>query len=303
MGPTTRSQEQERSPAAAAGVPFVLEPLPASFGAVVKGPRLPDLKPEAFQALYAAWLEYGLLIFPVQYLSREEQIDFARRFGPMEFDFGELSNVTAEGGVRPYSAEIDDDDVIKILQGNMGWHQDSTYMPVQAKGAVFSAVTLPSWGGETGFADMAAAYDALSAAEQRRLEDLTAQHSLVYSQAKVGQVLRQGAALNGYQVSLEARLRPLVKIHPETGRKSLAIGRHAFAVSGMAEAESEAFLAQLLEDACQPPRVWSHAWTPGDVVVWDNRRLLHRSLPWDMREPRVMWHSRIAGDPATETAL
>jgi alpha-ketoglutarate-dependent taurine dioxygenase len=282
---------------------FTLEPLPASFGAVVTGLRLAELSERAFRSLHAAWLEYGLLIFPGQHLSRDEQIALARRFGPLEYELGALSNLDPDGAVRPSEAGAEDD-VVKVLKGNMGWHQDSTYMPVQAKGAVFSAVTVPSEGGGTAFADMAAAYEALSEEEQRRLEGLTALHSLIYSQGKVGHFQKEGSAYPGYGlIGGEPRRRPLVKVHPETGRKALAIGRHAYATSGMDEDESEAFLARLVDEACRPPRVWAHAWSLGDVVAWDNRRLLHRGLPWDMREPRVMWHSRLAGDPATESAL
>ena len=97
--------------------------------------------------------------------------------------------------------------------------------------------------------------------------------------------------------------RPLVKTHPETGRKSLLIGRHAHNIPGMAKDESEHFLQELVAFACQPPRVYHHDWTPGDAVVWDNRCLLHQATPWDMTQPRVMWHSRIAGDPRSESAL
>lgn len=190
---------------------------------------------------------------------------------------------------------------MKILKGNMGWHQDSTYMPVQAKGAVFTCHVAPAKGGETGFADMAAAYDALEPEMQARLEALSAHHSLAYSQGKLGHQHRPGSAYSGYGMTVaEPPLRPLVKIHPETGRKALAIGRHAHAIPGLTEEESEALLEDLVETACRPPRVWQHAWTRGDAILWDNRRLLHRALPWDMAEPRVMYHSRIAGDPATE---
>src|SRR6202035_2234190 len=96
---------------------------------------------------------------------------------------------------------------------------------------------------------------------------------------------------------------PLVKTHPETGRRSLLIGRHAHAIPGLPEAESERFLDQLVDFACQPPRTSHHTGTPGDAVIWDTRCLLHRAMPWDMTEPRVMWHSRIAGDPVAEAAL
>ncbi|HEY8571233.1 TauD/TfdA family dioxygenase [Phenylobacterium sp.] len=282
----------------ASPLPFQIEPLPATFGAVVTGARVAELDEAGFEALYAAWLDYALLILPGQHLTKSEQVAFARRFGPPEFELAAISNVRADGSVRPPEG---DDDVLKILKGNMGWHQDSTYMPVQAKGAVFSCEVAPRTGGETGFADMRAAWDALDAATQARLEGLSARHSLAYTQGKLGHVHSGGSAYSGYGFhDGEAPLRPLVKVHPETGRKSLAIGRHAFGVTGMAEGESERFLEGLVEAACQPPRVWTHAWTPGDVVVWDNRCLLHRAMAWDLREPRVMWHSRIAGNLATE---
>lgn len=121
------------------------------------------------------------------------------------------------------------------------------------------------------------------------------------SQGRLGHAHRAGSAYSGYGMTVaEPPLRPLVKTHPETGRKSLAIGRHAYEIPGMDDAEAAALLAGLVDFACRPPRVWTHRWTPGDAVVWDNRRLMHRAMPWDMREPRVMWHSRIAGDVGTE---
>jgi alpha-ketoglutarate-dependent taurine dioxygenase len=284
--------------------PFDLQPLSAvtgaTFGAIVRGIRLAEIDDATWQALHAAWLEYALLVFPGQFLTREQQVAFARRFGPMEFDIAPISNVRADGSVR---VDSDDDDVLKVLKGNMGWHADSTYMPLQAKGAVFSAEVVPSAGGETGWADMRAAYDALDDGMRARIEGLRAYHSLKYSQAKVGHVNKEGSTYSGYGFhDGPVPLRGLVKVHPDTGRKSLLTGRHAHAIPGMDPAESEALIEQLTNFACQPPRTYHHHWAPGDAVVWDNRCLLHRAMPWDMREPRVMWHSRIAGDPASEAA-
>jgi alpha-ketoglutarate-dependent taurine dioxygenase len=279
--------------------PFHIEPLPgATFGATVTGLSLPGLTDAQFAALHAAWLDHALLIFPAQHLTKDEQVAFARRFGPLEFDLAPLSNVRSDGSLR---ADDGTDDVMKILKGNMGWHQDSTYMPIQAKGAVFTCHVAPTQGGETGFADMRAAYDALDPEMRERLEALSAHHSLAYSQAKLGHAHHEGSAYSGYGFNVaEAPLRPLVKTHPETGRKSLAIGRHAHAIPGLTEAESETLLSDLVDFACQPPRTWHHRWTPGDALLWDNRCVLHRATPWDMAEPRVMYHSRIAGDAVTE---
>ena len=115
--------------------PLTVEPVDATFGAVVTGFRIAELDDDTWQALHAAWLEYALLIFPGQHLTREQQIAFAKRFGPLEFEMSAISNVKEDGTLR---LEKDNDDRIKILKGNMGWHANSTYMPVQAKGAVFS---------------------------------------------------------------------------------------------------------------------------------------------------------------------
>jgi alpha-ketoglutarate-dependent taurine dioxygenase len=280
--------------------PFAIEPLPATFGAVVTGIRLSEIDEPDLRALYAAWLDYGLLIFPDQHLTTTEQVAFAKRIGPTEFDLAPISNVRSDGSVRPDDAS---DDVVKVLKGNMGWHQDSTYMPVQAKGAVFTCHVAARTGGETGFADMRAAYDALSDELRARIAGLSAYHSLAYSQGKLGHAHKAGSAYSGYGFDVaDPPLRPLVKTHPETGRKCLAVGRHAYGIPGLPPEESERLLAELVDAACRPPRVWHHRWTPGDAILWDNRCLMHRAMPWDMAEPRVMYHSRLAGDPVSEGA-
>src|SRR4029078_10664341 len=128
------------------------------------------------------WLDRGLLIFPGQYVTREEQNAFARRFGNLEFEATPIANIGRDGVLHA----DDDDDVVKSIRGNEGWHHDSTYMPVQAKGAVFTAEIVPSEGAATGWADMRAAYEALDDATRARVADLTAYHSLAYSQGRAG---------------------------------------------------------------------------------------------------------------------
>ncbi len=276
-------------------------PLDATFGAVVTNVKLAALDDATWHELHDAWLKYALLIFPGQHLSRDEQKAFARRFGRLEFEMAPISNMKADGTLI---AETDDSDVIKVLKGNMGWHCDSTYMPVQAKGAVFCAEIVPRAGGRTGWADMRAAYDALDSGLRAKVESLAAHHSLRYSQSKLGHKPKPGSDYSGYGFhDGPVPLRPLVKVHPETGRKSLLIGRHAHNIPSMESGESERFLQELLDFACRPPRIYHHEWTAGDAVVWDNRCLLHQATPWDMTEPRVMWHSRIAGDSVSEAAL
>jgi alpha-ketoglutarate-dependent taurine dioxygenase len=276
---------------------FEVAPIDATFGARVTGLKLAEIDEATFADLYQTWLEYGLLIFPGQHLSNDEQIVFAKRFGELEFDLVPISNVRKDGTVRP-----EGDDVVQLLKGNMGWHHDSTYMPVQAKGAVFTAHVVPSSGGATGWADMRAAYDALDAAMRKRIAHLSAYHSLRYSQAKTGHTPEKGGDYSGYGLDQDPPLRPLVKTHPETQRKSLLLGRHAYGIVGLTEADSEALLQELVDFACQPPRIYHHHWEPGEAVVWDNRRLMHQVTPWPMQEPRIMYHARIAGDQPSEFA-
>lgn len=282
---------------AVTGSPFAIEPLDATFGAVVTGVRLAELDDATFAALYAVWLDYALLVFPDQHLTHGQQVAFARRFGDLEFDLAPLSNVRKDGTLR---VDDDSDDVVKVLKGNMGWHSDSTYMPVQAKGAVFTAHVVPAAGGETDWADMRAAFDALPADWRARIDGLAAFHSLRYSQGKLGHTHGADSEYSGYGFHDQAPpLRPLVKVHPETGRPALLVGRHAYGIPGLAPEESERLLTGLVDFACQPPRTYRHTWTPGDAVLWDNRCLLHRADPnFDAAAfPRVLHRTCLRGTP------
>jgi len=281
---------------------ITIDPIPATLGAVVSDVDLADLDDRTWAEVHAAFLRYAVLVFPGQHLSEEAQGRFARRFGEVEKlhprQAGStliFSNQKADGTLaRP------DEQQYQILKGNEGWHTDSTYMPLASKAAMLSALVLPPADGETEFADMRAAWDALDAATQARLEGLSAYHSLYYSQARAGYT-HSTDNLYGFH-DKGAPLRPIVKTHPETGRKSIYTGRHAYGIPGMSAAESEDLLNALLDEACQPPRIYLHRWQVGDLVVWDNRCLMHRARPYDTNFPRVLRASRISGDPASELA-
>ena len=273
-----------------------------TFGAWIHDVKLRDLDPVTFDAIYDAWIEFGLLIFPDQFLTKTEQDAFARRFGELEFGAAAISNLDRDGTVR----SADDDDLVKSLKGNQDWHFDSTYMPVQAKGAVFTAEIVPAGGGDTAWADARAAYDALDDETKRLLEGKHAYHSLYYSMGRSGLLPTKRDdgtyGLYGYH-DMDVSQRPLTKVHPVTGRTNLLLGRHAHNISDMSEADSTELIDRLNAEAAKPPRVYQHQWTAGEAVIWDNRRLMHRGVPWDMTEARRMWHTRIAGDPTTESAL
>jgi alpha-ketoglutarate-dependent taurine dioxygenase len=272
--------------------------LDATLGAVVSDIRLAELTDAEWTEIERTFHDHAVLVFPGQQLTSAEQISFAERFGSIEvlvdgYEAVPISTIDRTGEVM-----APDHPVMQVVRGNQGWHTDSTYMPVSAKASVLSARVVPATGGETEWADMRAAYEALDDVTRERISGLCAYHSIVYSQAKAG-----FTSTMGYGMDEPPQLRPLVKVHPVTARPALFIGRHAHAIPGLDPEESDRLLAQLLDDACRPPRVHRHRWQSGDVVVWDNRCVLHRACEWDLSQPRVMVHTRVAGDPATESAI
>ena len=278
-----------------------VEPLDRSFGAKVYDLTLADLDQIETSEIYELWLKYALLIFPAQNLSNDQQIKFAKNFGALEFDLSPISNVRNDGSIR----DANDDDIVKSLRGNMEWHHDSTYMPIQAKGAVFTAHKVPSKGGETGWADMRAAYDGLSQSMKEKINDLSAYHSYEWSQKeRFGHKDPKVSEFNSYGFDIDPKpLRPLVKTHNETGQKCLTIGRHINKIPGMSDQEAQNLARELEEFACSNEDwVYHHSWEVGDAVIWDNRCLMHQACMWDLSEGRIMYHSRIEGDPISEAA-
>ena len=275
-------------------------PTNATVGAVLTDVDLANLDDATGRVVENAFHDFGALIFPNQHLTEEAQIAFAKRFGDLELLTPDdtmkavsISNQKENGSV--YEPE---DFRYKTLRGNEGWHTDSSYMPLAAKVSILSAQVVPEEGGETEVADMRAAYDELSDSMKDRVRGLEAYHSLYQSQAKIGYNIETGAGY-GYHTK-GAPLRPLVKTHPITGRKSLFIGRHAYEIPGMEQEEGQKLLDELVTFACQPPRIYTHRWQPGDVLMWDNRCVLHRARPYDFSEIRVLRHTRVAGDPKSE---
>lgn len=284
-----------------------VQPLGATLGATVDGVKLADLGDDEWDEIHDAFLRHAVLVFPAQHLSQPEQVAFGLRFGDLETagykytakpgaagrprsasGVVELSNVDAEDRVisDPHDPQVE------FIAGNDVWHTDSSYKLVAAKASVLSCHEGPRVGGETAFADMRAALDHLDPDRRATVTGRRAWHSLEYSQAVRGVA---GVAPAADPTTMEGAWHQMVRHHPETGRPSLFIGRHACAIEGMPLPEAQPLLADLLAWACSPPRVFAHHWTPGDVVVWDNRCVLHRVEPWDLHERRVMWHVRIGG--------
>jgi alpha-ketoglutarate-dependent taurine dioxygenase len=272
-----------------------------TFGAIVTEVKLASLGDDEFTQIKSAFLEHGFLVFPGQHLSVEENIRFGKWFGDLEFGGIPMANQEKQQD-GSYGKIYDvESQRMRTNVGNEAWHTDSTYWPISSKCAMLSAVVVPDEGGETQLADMRAGYAVLDDELKERIEGLSAFHSTQFSQANdLGDFPEQSqeGIYHG-----EAYLRPLVKEHPETGEKNLFVGRHAFGIPGLSREESRRLIRQLLDVVISDEhRIYTHSWTPGDTMIWDNRALLHRACPYDYSKARVLTATRIAGDPESELA-
>ncbi len=284
------------------GMGIEIVPADATLGAVVRGVDLADLDDATFAAIERAWDEHAVLAFPDQNLTEAGQAAFSRGLGPLERSLT-ANNVGADPEIIVLSNMRDDGTLWPaesahglFLQGNNYWHTDSSYKRVPSKGSALAARVVPETGGETAFADMRAACDALDPEMRTYLEGKSAVHSYAYSQGRVGGT--ETLSEDEWD-ALPPVEHPIVRRHPNTGRPCLYIGRHASHIAGEDEAESRALLERLCEDACRPPRVFVHRWRVGDLVLWDNRCVLHRGLGHPADQPRHMTRTTLAGDGAS----
>jgi len=254
----------------------------------------------AFGQVLDAFHHYAVLVFPEQRISDDQQIAFSERFGPLEVSIrkdrprrianprvSDISNVDERDRV------FDPDDERAIYNaGNRLWHSDSSFKRVPAMASLLSAREVPPEGGETEYADLRAAWDALPADRKRGLDELVAEHSFVYSRGLIG----YDQFTDAERAEVPPVPQAVVRTHPATGRKSLYVGSHASHVIGRPVEESRALLRELLDFATQPQFVYRHAWRQHDLVMWDNRCVLHRGRPWDERRyRRVMHRTTVAG--------
>jgi len=256
-------------------------------------------------ALEAGMDRYAVLVFHGQNITDEQQIAFSRNFGEIENSYG--GNVTRPGQKRlnPLMNDVSNlgednrplarDDRRRLFNlGNQLWHSDSSFRAVPAKYSLLSGRVVVEKGGNTEFADMRAAWDALDDETKALIEDLVCEHSLIYSRGQLG-----------FEVTDEERVlfRPvrqrLVRTHPVTGRKSLYLASHAGTIVGWPVPEARALLRDLIEHATQPQFVHSHKWRQYDLVVWDNRQTMHRVRRFDESLVRDMRRTTVAGDAPT----
>lgn len=278
--------------------PFDVKPLHPAFGAEIIGLPLENaVSPEAFGKLYEAFLDYQLILFREVELPPDTQVALARRFGEVQVhvmnqyhgyadcpEIYKLTNMNAEG--KPNGVHPD--------KGTLHWHTDGSWRSRRGLATMMYSEIVPETGGETEFADMYGAYDRLSEEWKSRLEGLNAIHNLDFSRTR----------RHGHDPMTEAQKsevppvpHPIVRVHPETGRNAIFLGDHAETVAGMDYEEGRALIEELNELIISDDLVYSHAWTPGECVVWDNRCLLHRAMPFDTgRDLRVMRRCTTLGE-------
>jgi alpha-ketoglutarate-dependent 2,4-dichlorophenoxyacetate dioxygenase len=251
--------------------------------------------------------QYAVLVFRDQPLSDQQQIDFTRHFGELG-GYNTLGHVRKKddarlgAGIADFSnlnksgtIMSDQDRVWFFKLGDRLWHSDSSFRPIPARYSLLSGRVIPSWGADTEFADMRAAYDALDDRTKNEVEDLVCEHSLMFSREAIGFVELTDEERDAFR---PVRQR-LVRIHPVTGRKSLFLSAHAGTILGWTIPEARMFLRDLTEFATKDRFVYSHTWRVGDLVVWDNRTTMHRARRFDRSEIRDVRRTTLAGDVAT----
>lgn len=288
-------------------MPLSIRQVGPCFAGEVSGIDLTrPLAEEDIAAIHAGMDEYAVLVFHDQDLSDAQQLAFTQCLGPIELaigtslrrpeeyrlpeTFADVSNLDKDG--KPFAR----DDRRRLFGiGNRLWHSDSSFKVVPAKYSLLHARSVTSKGGNTEFADMRAAYDALDTETKELIEDLVCEHSQMFSRGKLG--------FTDFTDEERERFKPvrqrLVRTHPTTGRKSLYLSSHAGKIIGWPEPEAKALLMDLTEAATQREFVYAHKWRVGDLVMWDNRQTMHRARPFPHDQPRDVRRTTLMGDQPT----
>jgi alpha-ketoglutarate-dependent 2,4-dichlorophenoxyacetate dioxygenase len=249
---------------------------------------------------------YAVLLFRDQNITDEQQIAFSRNFGEIENSAGGTVTKPHEKRLSHLMNDVSNlgqdhqplarDDRRRLFNlGNQLWHSDSSFRVVPAKYSILSGRTVVAKGGDTEFADMRAAYDALEDATKALVEPLVCEHSLMYSRGALGFTELSDEERTMFRPVRQA----LVRVHPKTGRKSLYLASHAGTIIGWPVPEARAFLRDLNEEATRPENVYVHKWRQFDLVMWDNRQTMHRVRRFDENLVRDMRRTTVAGDAPT----
>ncbi len=261
-------------------------------------------------ALEAGMDRYAVLIYHDQRFTDDQQKAFSLNFGKLEHTEGGNLTKAADRRLDPHMADVSNlgadhkplarDDRRRLFNlGNQLWHSDSSFRAIPAKYSLLSARSVVDRGGNTEFADMRAAYDALDAATKAEIEPLICEHSLIYSRGTLGFTELSEAEKQQFT---PVRQR-LVRTHPATGRKSLYLSSHIGTIVGWPMPEARAFIRDLTEHATQPRFTYVHKWRQFDLVMWDNRATMHRVRRFDETQVRDMRRTTVAGDSVTVEQL
>jgi alpha-ketoglutarate-dependent 2,4-dichlorophenoxyacetate dioxygenase len=264
------------------------------------------LTKEEVAAIHAGMDKYAVLVFHDQMIDDEQQLAFTRSLGEIEHAIGTSLRAPDQYRLPTTFADVSNlDEYHKVFArddrrrlfaiGNRLWHSDSSFKVVPAKYSLLHARSVPSKGGNTEFAYMVAAYDALDAETKAEIENLVCEHSQIFSRQQLG--------FFDFTDEERERFKPvrqrLVRTHPVTGRKSLYLSSHAGSIVGWPVPEARAFLRDLIEHATQRQFVYAHTWRVGDLVMWDNLQTMHRARPFPAHEPRDMRRTTLVGDGPT----
>lgn len=264
------------------------------------------LSTESVSAIHDGMDEYAVLFFRGQPLTADEQLAFSKQLGEIEHaigtslrddkdarlptTFADVSNLDRDE--RPF--DINDRRRLFAI-GNRLWHSDSSFKVIPAKYSILHAISIPSRGGNTEFAHMPSAYDALDEEIKGEIDDLICEHSQIFSRQQVGFTELTKEEIERFE---PVRQR-LIRRHPKTGRKSLYLSSHAGRIDGLSVPDAKLLLLDLVNHATQKKFVYIHKWQMGDLVIWDNRQTMHRVRPFPVNEPRDMRRTTIVGDGPT----
>lgn len=273
--------------------PFTIRPLAEVGGAEITGIDLRDpISPEIRDAIMRAFLEFHILVFRDQSLTKDEQYRFSENFGELEHHVGRLHDGTPYPIVHTVTNVRPDGklDATATTKGNYYWHTDKSYHAIPSLMTMLHAVEVPASGGDTQFANIQKGYATLSDDMKERIEGLMVEHSWEASRRNVG-------APPPSEAEKQERppvVHPLARTHPDTGEKVIYLGHHVSHILGLPEDESEALLEELNEHTTRPELIYTHQWRKGDYVMWDNRCLMHRARPnYDPGNERRVLHRTV----------
>lgn len=276
-----------------------IRPLDAALGAEVIGLDLSQpLSAEDFRRIHRAHLDHHVVVFRDQRITPAQQIAFSRRLGPLQIHVLHQFQLANHPEILIVSNVLRDGKPIGLGDAGHFWHSDLSYKETPSLGSLLHAIELPAEGGDTLFANMHAAYDGLSAELKRKLDGLTAEHTYLARYAELQKRSPWRPNLSPEQIAqVKPVVHPVVRTHPETGRKALFVSEHfTTKIVGLPDDESRALLDELFAHSVRPEYVYRHQWREHDLVFWDNRSLLHLAAGTPDHLRRVMYRTTIEGD-------